>query len=106
MQALERRVYLLVDLLAGEAAIDVAHRKEKLGGEHVPFPRDAMQRLAHDFLRLAETVYVGGVEQRDAAIESPVYAGDRVLRLAPLENVSQEPNAISDTTSSLAPSFR
>ena len=83
LQPLERGVDLLVDLLAGEAAVGLRHREEDLGGEDVGAAVEVLQDLAPRRLGGAAAVDVGGVEEVDAGLEGRLGAGLGLLALHP-----------------------
>jgi hypothetical protein len=68
-QAPERRVDLLEDLPARQAAVGVAHREEHLRGKDVRVARPAGEHLAEELLRLPARVDVGSVDEVDADVE-------------------------------------
>jgi hypothetical protein len=94
LQARQRTVDLLVDLLAREAAVAAAHRKVDLGGERVRVARVAGEDLAPSGLGRAAAVDVGGVEERDAGVERRARA--RLRLLAPDAARVRQPRAERD----------
>src|SRR4051812_37254547 len=70
-QPCERRVDLLEDLLAREAAVARRHGEVELRREHVRVARAAREHLAEELLRLAAAVDVRRVDEVDALVEGP-----------------------------------
>jgi hypothetical protein len=71
----ERLVDLVEDVLARQPAVigpSVAHPEAHLGRHHdLVAPCIGLERLAGDFLGIAEIVMIGGVEEIDPALDSP-----------------------------------
>ena len=67
----KRRIELLFDLRARQAAVGVAHREIELGGEDVAVARPALERVAEERLGGAAAVDVGGVDEVDALRRTP-----------------------------------
>src|SRR5215210_1778218 len=80
-EPLQRRVALLGYVLAREASIvrPIAHREVHLGRQKVGVPLEVFQRSAHDLLGRTVHVHVGRVEEVDADLVRPFYAGCRLL---------------------------
>src|SRR5690606_29904726 len=96
LQAPQRPVERLHDVLAGQAAVVLARagRPVDLGADLHGLAAHALQRPPEDLLRLRARVHVGRVEGGDALVQGRVHAGlGRVL--LDLGTV-REPVAVSD----------
>ncbi len=69
LQAFQRRVDLLGDLVGAEPAVAVGHREVHLGRQDVGVARVVLQDLTPRGLRRAGPVDVGRVEERDPGLE-------------------------------------
>jgi hypothetical protein len=72
----ERAVDLLEHLGARQAPVAVGHRAPELGGQQVGVPRPPGQGLADQPFGLAEAIDIGGVDQVDPELQSPMQTGD------------------------------
>jgi len=78
-QALQRRIDLLGDLRARQAAVGGAHRKVQLGCQDVGVTRPARQDLAQEGFRGAAAIDVGRVDEVDTKLERAIDTGDGIL---------------------------
>ena len=74
LQALQRGVDLLVDLLRRQPAVDGRHFEVHLRGEHVIGALVPGQHLSEQRLRRAAAVDVGGVDEVDPRVERRLHA--------------------------------
>src|SRR5882672_11694227 len=71
-------VELLEYLRARQTFIGAAHWKVELGRQNITVAADSHQRFAEDLLRGAASIDIGGIEQRDAAIQRAMHAGNGI----------------------------
>src|SRR5580704_16587486 len=79
LQSPQRSVQLLLDLLARQAAVGVAHREEQLSSKHIRVALDACQRLAKNRFGCAQAINVRGIQKIDSEIERAMHARDGEL---------------------------